>query len=391
MRSKRARFFVGLGLIGLLALLTTGVVLAQDQELGGKLVTGSDVTIAAGETVDHDLYVFGGTLISNGTINGDIVVAAGTIAINGPVNGDVLAAGGRLTINGAVSGDVRVAGGQVVVGGDVSEDLLVAGGQVTVGGRVGQDLIVSGGELTLSGSVAGSTIGTVGAYDKSGTVAGNDGIRINPRGAPATPSNPVLDAVRQFIAILVIAALALWLAPRAFAAAEAQVREQPLRSFGWGVVTLIGYVVLIVAIIVVAIILAIVLGALGFGGLLGIDLLGGFVAIAGLTLAFIVAGGFLADAIVGLALARLVTLRSGSGTTTETSATRGQWADLGLLAAGTAVVVILSAIPAVGGLVKFVVASLGLGALWLTWRAARRGADAPIALPPPSSTAPTGG
>jgi hypothetical protein len=390
MRSRRGRFIIGLGLVSLLVLLTTGVVLAQDQQLGGKLLTGSDVTIPAGVTVDHDLYVFGGTVISNGTINGDIVVAGGNVEVNGTVQGDVLAAGGRVSINGAVSGDVRAAGGQVVVGSDVSEDLLVAGGQVTVGGRVGQDLIVYGGELTLSGSVAGSTVGTVGTYAKSGTVAGNDEIRINPRGAPEPPSNPVLDAVRQFIAVLIIAALALWLLPRAFAAAEAQVREQALRSFGWGVVTLIGYVVLVVAIIVVAVLLAIVLGALGFGGLLGIDLLGAFVAIAGLTLAFIVAGGFLADAIVGLALARLVAARTGSGTATETPATRGQWADLGLLAAGTAVVVVLSAIPALGGLVKFVVASLGLGALWLTWRAGRQG-NAPTPVPPPSSTAPAGG
>jgi hypothetical protein len=304
------------------------------------------------------------------------------------VNGDVLAAGGRLTLNGAVSGDVRIAAGQVVIAGDVSEDLLVAGGQVTVGGRVGQDLILYGGELTLSGSVAGSTSGTVGTYDKSGTVAGTDGIRINPRGAPVTPSNPVLDAVRQFIAVLLIAAPVLWLTPRAFAAAEAHAREQPLRSFGWGVATLIAYVVLVVAIIVVALLLAIVLGALGFGGLLGIDLLGGFVAIAGLTLAFIVAGGFLADAIVGVALARLVATRAGSGTTAEPSAARGQWSDLGLLAAGTAVVVILTSLPALGGLVNFVVASLGLGALWLTWRAGRQRTAGP-ALPEPSSTAPT--
>jgi hypothetical protein len=388
MRSRRSRFFVGLGLISLLVLLTTGVVLAQDQQLGGKVLTGSDVTIPAGETVDHDLYVFAGTVISNGTINGDIVATGGTVEVNGTVQGDVLAAGGRVSINGTVQGDVRAAGGQVVVGGDVSEDVLVAGGQVTVGGRVGQDLIVSAGELTLSGSVAGSTLGSAGTYDKSGTIAGSDGIHITgTRGAPVIPSNPVLDAVRQFIAVLVIAALALWLVPRAFAAAEAQVRDQPLQSFGWGVVTLIGYVVSIIAIIVVAILLAVVLGALGFGGLLGVDLLGGFVAISGLTLAFIVAGGFLADAIVGLALARLVAAGRGSGTAAGTSPARGQWADLGLLAAGTAVVVILSAIPVLGGLVKFAVASLGLGALWLTWRASRPRVTPSIPIPPPAPTA----
>jgi hypothetical protein len=373
--AMRARFFVGLGIVGLLALLTTGVVLAQDEQLGGKLLSGNEVTIPAGTTVDHDVYVFAGTVISNGTINGDLVVAGGNVTVNGPVNGDVLVVGGNITIPG-----------------NISEDVAAAGGQVTVSGRVGQDLLVSAGNLTLAGSVAGSTTGSAGTYNKSGTVGGSDGIVINPRTAPATPGNPVLDVVRQFIAVLLIAAIALWLVPRAFAAAETRVREQPLPSFGWGVATLIGYVVAVIAVIVVAILVAIVFGALGFGGLLGVDLLGGLVAILGLTLAFIVAGGFLADAIVGLALARLVVLRTASGmpgTPEAPAATRGPWSDLGLLAAGTAVVVILSAIPVLGGLVKFVVASLGLGALWLTWRASRLRVTPSIPIPPPAPTAPT--
>lgn len=391
------RLFVALGLALLLALLTMGVVVGQSGLLGGKVLSGSDVTIPAGETVDHDIYVFGGSLTSNGTINGDVVAIGGTIDVNGPVKGDVLAAGGRISINGPISGDVRVAGGQVSIAGDITEDVLAAGGTVALGGRIGQDLMVSGGQVTLTGSVAGSAIGNAGTYSKTGTIAGTDSITITGNRTATVaraPSNPVLDAIRQFIVVMLVAVLALWLAPGMFGATEAQVRQRPLPSFGWGLAALVAYIVLIVVIFVLMILLAIAFGSLGFDTLVAIDVVGGIVLILGITLAFLVAAGFLADAIVGLALARFVA--GETGRTVFPSGSRmlasDRLADLGLLAAGVAIVVILTALPVVGGLAKFVVALLGLGALWLAsgrWRPTAFAA-VPPASTPPASTPPSG-
>jgi hypothetical protein len=391
MTSIKRLFIVAGALAAMLATLTIGVVLAQGGQLGGKLLTGSDVTIPAGETIDHDVYVFGGTLVSSGTINGDIVVAGGNIDVHGPVNGDVLAAGGRISIAGPVTGDVRVAGGQITIG-DVTEDVLVTGGQVTVNGSVGQDLIVSTGELTLSGSVAGSAIGTVGTYSKSGTVAGTDSIAVTgDRGQAFTPAprNAVLDALRQLIAVLIVALVAMWLAPRIIATAEAEVRHRPLPSFGWGIATVIGYVVAIIAIVVLIILLALLLGALGFDALLGIDIFGGIVLMAALTLAFIITAAFLADAIVGLALARSIAGRShrvASAAQRSAAMVRIGVADVGLLVVGVVVVVVLTSLPIVGGWLKLVVILLGLGALWLARRGPRVVATSTVgpdaALPP---------
>jgi cytoskeletal protein CcmA (bactofilin family) len=385
MRSIRRTAALGFGLAGLLLMLTIGIVLAQGSQLNGKLLTGSDVTIPAGETVDHDIYAFAGTITSNGTINGDIVAAGGNIDLNGPVMGDVLATGGRISINGPVSGDIRAAGGQVTIAGDVAEDVLVTGGQVTIGSRVGQDLIVSGGQLNLTGSVTGSAVGTVGAYTKSGSIAGTDSIAVtgNQSSAFANPSNPVLDAIRQFIVVLLVAVLALWLVPRAFGVAETQVRARPLPSFGWGIGAVIGYVVLIVVICVVAVLLAIVLGLLGFGALVGIDVFGAFVLVSGITLAFIVAAAFLADAIVGLALARAFAARSGRPAVVPGGASmpgRDRWSDVGLLAIGVAIVVVLTSLPIIGSWLKVVVVLLGLGAIWLAWRRSRP--TTPVGMPP---------
>jgi hypothetical protein len=359
---------VGLGL--LLVMTAIGVVLAEGPQLGGKLVTGSDVTIAAGETVDHDLYVFGGTVVSNGTINGDLVAAGGNVDINGPVTGDVLVAGGRVSVNGTVGGDVRVAGGQVTVNGAIKEDVLAAGGQVTMDGSIGQDFIVGTGQLTLSGTVAGGTAGSAGAYSKSGTVSGTDSIVITGNEEPrvAVATNPVLDAIRQFLAVMLLAVVVMWIAPRLLPAAEAEVRTQPLASLAWGVLACLAYVVAVIVIGIVVLLLAVGLGALTFGGLAGLDLFAGFVAISGLTLAFVVAIGFLVDAVVGLAIGRLVagSLERASAGGTATAPAR--WPDLAILAIGVAIVVILSALPVVGGWVKLLVIFVGLGALWLAWR-----------------------
>ena len=398
MRPTKRLLVLALGLAGLLAALTMGVVLAQGGQLGGKLLTGSDVTIPAGETVDHDVYVFGGSLTSNGTIKGDIVAAGGTVNVNGAVSGDVLAAGGTVNVNGPVSGDVRTAGGQVNVTGEVAEDVAATGGQVTISGHVGQDLLVSSGQLTLTGSVAGSAAGTAGTYSKSGSIAGTDSITVtNDQGAPFVPppTNRALDAVRQFIAVMLVALLAMWLAPRAFETAEAEVRERPLPSLGWGIVAMIGFVVFIIALTVVVFLIAIVLGLLGFGALLGIDLFGGFLAISGAILAFIVATAYVADAIVGLAIARLIASRAGRSMSAPGASAivgRDRWSDVGWLAVGVAIVVVLTSVPYLGGWVKFVVVLLGLGSIWLTWRRSRATVpgglpDAP-ASPPPSTPVP---
>jgi hypothetical protein len=384
MRSINRLFIVAPALAALLMVLSIGVVLAQGGLLGGKVLTGSEVTIPSGETVDHDVYVFGGTLTSNGTINGDIVAAGGNIDINGPVKGDVLAAGGRITISGPVSGDVRAAGGQVTIVGDIAEDLLATGGQVTLNGHVGQDLIISTGQFTLTGSVAGSAIGTAGSISKSGSIGGTDSITVTGdqgQSFARAPSNPVLDAIRQFLAVLLVAALAMWLAPRLFTRAETEVRERPVPSFGWGIVACIGYIVAVVVIAIVMVLLALILGALGFDGLVGIDIFGGLVVIGAITLAFIVAAAFLVDAIIGLALARLIAGRSdrvAAAAQRSSAFVQPRWADFGLLVVGVAVVVVLTSLPIVGGWVKLVVILLGLGALWL----ARRGTRVVVTTPP---------
>jgi hypothetical protein len=296
-------------------------------------------------------------------------------------------------------GDARVAGGQLNVTGSVGEDLVVTGGTVTVSGKVGQDLIASAGTLTVSGAVTGSIEGSAGTYSRTGTVGGQEEVdlgRNRPTGGGAA-SNPVLDAIRQFVVVVIFGLLALWLIPRTFHAAENTIRTRPLPSLGGGVLACIGAIALFIAILLAMILLAILFAILTLGALVAVDVFAGIIALFLLVFGFFVVAAFIATALVGLALGRwgmpTVGMRMG----------QDLWSELAMLAVGAAVLVILGAIPVLGGFVNLLVVLVGLGGLllvfWGWWR--HRGTPPPAfaagqsmappeppAAPPP--TAPAG-
>ncbi len=358
---QRRRWLLPLLIAVVASALGASIVLAQS-DLGGKLRIGNDVRVGPGETVQGDLYAFGGSVTVDANVPGDVVVAGGTISVNGRVGGDVIVAGGLVNLNGEVAGDVRSAGGQLNVNGPVGEDALLAGGNVGVSSRarIGEDLILSAGDVNVAGAVGGNIIGNAGTYSRTGSVGGTEEVVVGPRDRqPIVQANPVLDAIRHFLAVLLVSAAALVFLPRLVDAAEGTVRTRPLTAAGWGIAGFIGWIVLLVVIAIVMVIVAVALATLTFGALAALDVLAGILALLGLVLAFVVVAGFLADGIVGLALARRVAPDTGGDAPARARLGRAFL----LLAAGAAVIVLLTSLPIVGGLVKLVVAVLGLGAL----------------------------
>ena len=378
--SRRIATAATLAVVALVVLV--GVALAQSND---KLRSGQTVTIPAGETVTSDLYVFAGTVRVEGTIDGDLVAMGGTIEIPGTVTGDVLSAGGNVSITGTVGGDARLAAGTVSVSGTVKEDLATASGQATIdpSGTVGEDMLASVGRLSVDGTVTGDLSASAATYDKTGSVGGTEDVVINagrfpwgtPAAAPApTPdqtavvTNTALDGIQHFLIVLLVGGLLLWLAPGTYAATKEAIQRRPLPAAGWGILGLLGYLVALLVILLGMIVLAVVFGIVGFDDLVGLDVLTGFVAILGTTLGFVVICAYLADAIVGAAVAGVV-MR-------DRSATRSR--EFGLMAVGAAVVVLLSLIPVIGPWIKFVVIVLGLGAVALAWYGGRRSAPPPV-------------
>jgi len=346
----------------LMVMLLSSVALAQESELGGKVRTGDEVVVPAGETVPNDLYVFGGSVRIDGTVNGDLVAFGGQVEVSGPVTGDVLAGASTTTISGQVDGDVRVGTGRALIQGTVGEDVLVGASQVTIasGARIGGDLIFGSGQTSMDGTVAGNVVGSTDTYRKGGSIAGAE--QVTEPTESRTAGHRILGLLRRYVSLLAVGALLLWLTPRALRATADIVRGRPLPSLGAGLLSIIGAAALVLAVIIATGLVAIVLGLLELGALAGTTVFAGILVIGLIVFGFFVIAAFGAQVAVGLSLGRLP-LRANA---------RSSAREFGVLALGVLVVVLLSAIPLVGGWLEFLFVLLGLGALALAARSRRR-------------------
>lgn len=359
-------------LVAVLALFLLGTVtVVAGGPVGDKWRTGQRVTVGADEVVDHDLYITGGDVTVDGRVTGDLVVFSGGVTINGTVEGDVVAGTGRFNLYGTVEGDARVGAGWMIIDGSIGEDLLAGSGQIDIrdNGSIGEDFVFGAGDVMISGTVEGSILGSASSYARTGTVGGSESVTIGeefapfPPGQPNEPSQPETpadqaariagDGARQWIAVMLFGGLAIWLVPGAARAAESGLRRRPLASVGMGIGVLVGYVIQFIAVILGMLLVAIAFGSLTLDALSATFVWGGILWLFVSTFLLIVAAAFFVDVVVGLAIGQL--------------AARGwaqnRWQELALLAAGAAIIAVLTSLPGVGGVVKLVVVVLGLGAM----------------------------
>lgn len=340
---------------------------AQQTELDGKVRSGREVTIPAGETVQGDLIASAGTVRVDGRVDGDLVASGGQVIVAGTVTGDVLVGAGSTTISGEVGGDLRAGAGQARIEGRVGEDATLGVGQATVTSEaeIGGDLIFGAGRMQMDGTVEGSVLGSTGNYTRGGSVEGSEQVNVEQPEAEEEPTvaDRAVDALRRYVSILVVGVLLLWLLPRTLRGAADAARGRPLVSFGVGILGFVGVVVALVLVILVTVLVAILLALLGLGSLTGVTVFGGLLVAAIIVFLFVLGVAFAAQATVGLALGRLLVRGEG-----RSSFLGG----LGALALGLLVVVLVAAIPLVGGWLEALLVLLGLGALLLMARRGRR-------------------
>lgn len=368
--------------VGVLAALTVG-----PGAHAAEFLRGERVVIGAEQVIHDDLYIAGNTVEVLGTIDGDLVVAARQARLSGVVTGDVLAAAGELVLEGDVVGSVRGAAGTLIVTAEIAEDAVLAGGQVRVPvqARVGRDLVVTAGEGQIEGTVGedaslnGNDIalrsqigGDVQVRAASLTIA--DGARIGGdlrygSEEARIGSNAVIRGevsrdeswtgrgggalwgvwtwLRALIGLFLAGIALVLVFPGFTGRAEEALRGRPLGSLVAGLVTLVGAPLVAI--------LLFVIGAFVGGWWLGL------VALALLGMA-VVAGVLLSGVTVGhLLLGRL-----------GRPSAHPIWA----LLLGLALLLLVGAVPVLGGLVMLVATVFGLGALALAGLGGLRGAHA---------------
>ena len=318
------------------------------------------IVIPKGQVIADDLVVTGTALQMDGTVNGDLVVAANSVRIHGPVMGDLIVAGGRVSIDQPVTGSVYVAGGTVDMNASVGRNVLVTGGTVNIdsGTDIARDLVVSGGRVTLAGAVGRNLRARARwlTLTSSAVIHGDllamtnrpdimPGAIISGRqqiGAPRWRHGGHLMVLWWFVshiymglALFIVGAIFLALAPRLTSETVGVVRTHPWASL------LTGFIFLVV--IPAAAIIAAML-------LLGIPLALIMAGIYGTLL-------FLSPIFVAMLVGqRLLRRPLDAG---------GSYAGLFL---GIVLLILLRLIPVLGGLVLFIITLLGLGALFLAWQ-----------------------
>lgn len=395
--------------------------IAADQVIDDDLFIGGTMVYING-TVTGDVIAVGNQVVVNGRVGGSLIVAAQSLVVNGTVDGSVYSGSasaefgsdaqiGRnaycagyslITQPGAeVTQDLLAAMYQVVHGGSIGRDARTAGGAVEIAGEVGRDLIVDlgtepagqgapfvlipGAPTTIapglrvaSGASIGGELRYTSPSDANVAIAAEpaQGIRrIVPDGGAQPPAKEdgwfagvaaiamailrwLYARARELVTLLLLGALALWLARSRFLGVVDTAQDRPVESAGWGLlVTVGGYVgfaVAAVAIVVSGLILAVI----SLGGLTG-----SFLAVTlSLLVALLILFLFTIRWASKLVLIYLVGRAIMRGVSSKEMAIG--WP----LVVGSLIYVLLRAIPVVGALLSLVVTLVGMGALWLYLR-----------------------
>ena len=167
---------VVLASIALVILLIPFLLLAAPTAHAGDLEHGNPgYTLAAGQTVNTDLFVAGDYIRIDGTVNGDLFVWGKVAEVNGHVTGDVISWGQEVRVNGQVDGNVRDASESLTINGTVGKNVLAGAQEIELNstGRVGGSVTFGGGEAVLSGRIGRDLMAGDDATTINGFVGGN--------------------------------------------------------------------------------------------------------------------------------------------------------------------------------------------------------------------------
>jgi hypothetical protein len=134
------------------------------------------------------------------------------------------------------------------------------------------------------------------------------------------------------------------------------VKEKPLPSLGWGALTYVGVGVAFVVLLLITGLLAALFGVITLNNVLGTVIIVGLLTVFALAVAFGLVTSYIAKIIVSFGGGRWLLTRLNPA-----------WgkSKIAALVFGLLIFILLTLIPWVGGVFKWAIILLGMGALWL--------------------------
>lgn len=404
------------GICTILAILILTILPAW----GNQFQAGQIITISSEVVEDDDIYLAGETITIDGTVQGDVVVAGKQITINGIVEGDVIAAAQSISIKGKVGDDLRLAAQVIQIGenAQIIDDTIAAGFslETQTNSNIGGNLHFFGAQALLQGKIFQNLKGVMGALELAGTVekdvevivgdkqikppafggkppfpipeiqpgltltdSANIGGNLSyksPREATIaqgsqingtidyeeievvtqpTPTEIILGYLQRLLSLILIAWLCFKFLPHWIPTLATVIKNRPWPSLGWGILSLFmvmgSAIAILLGISVLVILLSFTLSNLIFP-VFSLGLLAFFSLLIGFSLF----SSYVSPIVVGFLGGKWILHKINSLQNPQS---------FNSAIVGLVVLIILTAIPILGGLINLLIALLGLGALWL--------------------------
>ncbi len=379
---------------------------------GDLIAAGGEIVING--VIEGDLWAAGGEVQINGTVADDVRFAGSDLKLGpgGQVGDDLFAAGFGFGAEpgSAIASDVFVAGYQALLDGEVAGDVKAAVAGLEISGHVSGDLeaeveepdpefeqwsvfmrmwnpyvperIIGPGlkvdeDAQIDGKLIYTSPVTVDVPDEvvGGAIVYQtpvpEEVEAPEVEVPEVPAGAltamavvtwfvgwIVGMVRNFVTLLIIGVLLLWLAPKWFKEVVRHWKEKPLHSMGWGFAVWLAFFVAVPALFIVMIVLLVIAGLATLGGLV-FPIAGIFMVLeSALVVGFSIIAIYITKVAFSYLVGWLILKNIASG-----------WVDraLGLipLLIGLVIFALVRSIPFLGALFSFVVTIFGLGAIWL--------------------------
>ena len=330
-------------------------------------------TIRSDEVIHGDVYITAERARVEGTVEGDVFIFAQSAEISGHVTGDVIAFARETRVSGQVDGNIRAFNTMLTITGTVNKNVMTfaenasldatgkIGGSFTgfldvpvLDGQIGSDVLVFDKTTSINGKITGS----VRAKGESFTIGPKADVagHIKYEGVNQAKVSP--DAKLAF--------------PVEFKMREHE-RENTASHYLWQLIWAAAFVVfgLVVFLLMPEFSQQSVTNTERYGAAFGLGILTGFgVPIAALLACFTVVGLFVGVSTLFLWYAALYVAQVMVGGLVGQwllGRTREQWPLIGRMVLGLLIVRLCTAIPEVGGWIKYlVVVPWGLGAIALS-------------------------
>ncbi|HEY69342.1 MAG TPA: hypothetical protein G4O08_02035 [Anaerolineae bacterium] len=402
--------------VSLVLLLALSIPLAV---YAGEYIEGDpDATLGEDEVVEDDLFIAGDDILVAGTVEGDLFAAGENVVISGEVEGNVFAAGAAVTVSGNVEGSLILAGynltlednasirRNVYFGGfsfqamensRVDRSIYGGGYQMILDGTVDRDITAGLVALEISGPVGGDVVvqvgETTGDFDTTfnvwapgvpfvqmldpgyvvdeDLVGGELSIRVTPMESIQEPTieididpayfilRGILRRVGEFIALMLVGMLVLWLMRGTFLKAVEEVKSNAGMDTLWGILVYLLYIPVVSVIFFVLLGVSIFVGLITLGNLTGEMISISSLSFFGLLTLFGILTSLATKVVISYVAGRWIL-----GQLSKLSF-ENYWHHVGALGIGLFLYEVLRAIPILGILFLILVVVIGTGAFFV--------------------------